>query len=187
MFRKFFYVLLVTSLMLMSVGTAFASGQAISLVEVRADMGGGPAFVFDVEGEFTEEELNTTLRVIGGADFDLYCNQDGEKVVCHTSKKVAGNNVAFYFGGEFWEVYVPAPHFCVPVYDWDWFDGEDEWYQFDSYCLDVYPDLVAEIPLVTIDHPNYGDSTYRYYLDRYDCVASNMGRGYYYVSCPPNS
>jgi hypothetical protein len=118
--RLFFASIVLTALLSMTVGTAFA-GSALELVSVQNN-GGGPTFTFRVNGEFSPDELSGGfVQVEGGEVFQLYCAQTApDTVVCHTSKKVGGHDVVIGFGGaRFWE-YVPETFIhasvCYPAY-----------------------------------------------------------------------
>ncbi|MBE7433853.1 MAG: hypothetical protein HS100_08040 [Anaerolineales bacterium] len=136
--RLFFTALVLTALLAMTAGTAFA-GSALELRSVGNNQG-GPTFVFRVTGEFSNSELTGFVQVQGGDDFPLYCSQTSPtEVVCHASKKVGGHDVVVGFGGARFWTYVPEPgpgrSFCYPVYDWLGLpDTVNLWVQFETAC-----------------------------------------------------
>jgi hypothetical protein len=118
--RLLFTTLVLTALLSMTVGTAFA-GSALELVSVQNN-GGGPTFTFRVNGEFSPDELSGSfVQVEGGDNFPLYCAQTApDEVVCHASKKIGGKNVVVGFGGARFWTDVPEQRIhqaCYPVYD----------------------------------------------------------------------
>src|SRR5688572_26854130 len=127
---------LVLTLLTMSVGTVFA-GSALELIEVRNDSA-GPTFVFRVTGEFTKDELNTGfVHVNGGEDYTLYCGEpEGGRVVCHTTKKVGGNNVVIGFGNARFWTYVPLANICYSIWDWLIPPDAPAWTDFGPHCQD---------------------------------------------------
>lgn len=113
--RFLFSSLVVAALLALTVSTVFA-GTALSLIQVRND-DGVPTFVFRVNGSFTNGELHNQgyVLVSGDGQYDLHCAvQDETTVVCHTSKKAAGQRVMVHFGGsDFWTV-VPEERPVAP-------------------------------------------------------------------------
>jgi hypothetical protein len=114
--RIFFSSVVMVALLALTVSTVFA-GNALSLIQVRNDEG-VPTFVFRVNGSFTNAELNSQgyVLVSGDEEYGLHCAvQDETTVVCHTSKKAAGQRVMVHFGGsDFWTV-VPVEKPVVPT------------------------------------------------------------------------
>jgi hypothetical protein len=144
-------------LLALTTSTVFA-GQALELIEVR-NGGSGPTFIFRVSGEFTKEELNTGfVQVQGGDPYTLHCGQKhGDRITCHTTKKVGGHNVVIGFGNARFWTYVPLANICFSI--WDWFvpPGFPTWTNFGEHCQ---------------DHPNPGDTIeyYNQYSDTYESV-----------------
>lgn len=181
-------VFLLLALLASTTGTVFA-GSALELIEVRND-DGGPTFVFRVTGEFSREELESGfVQVDGGEAFPLYCAQvDAETVVCHTSKKVSGQNVVVGFGGiRAWDK-VPdysKPQYCYNIYNWnvDNFDDPTGWASYGVNCQDEpaneydYLYFEPENPWFSTDYwffPGTGGA----------CGWADPGEGYYYPFCP---
>lgn len=117
--KIFFTALVLTALLSMTVGTAFA-GSALELLKVQNNRG-GPTFTFRVNGEFSADELASGfVQVQGGDDFPLYCAQTAEDtVVCHASRKTGAHDVVVGFGGARFWTNVPEAvirEVCYPVY-----------------------------------------------------------------------
>ncbi len=190
--KLFFTALVLTALLTVTVGTAFA-GSALELIQVRNDEG-VPTFVFQVTGEFSQEELqNGFVSVQGGEDFPLFCaQQDADTVVCHTSKPVAGHDIVVGFGGARFWTNVPeyvAPPTCddgwgywYAAYDWPGpFSppGTTEWSYFADVCLD---DLAYEGQRIVAYNPEYASAwPYDFWGAGVDAYGwANPGEGFYY-------
>jgi hypothetical protein len=177
-------------LLALTTSTVFA-GQALELIEVRNDSA-GPTFIFQVSGEFTKEELNTGfVNVSGGELYTLHCGQKhGDRITCHTTKKVGGHNVVIGFGNARFWTYVPNPYMCYQIWDWLIPPSMSAWTNFGEHCQD--------------SHANTGDTIqyYNQYSNAYESVMffeiytplvgtcavlgypPTNGAGYYYPSCP---
>lgn len=183
--KLFVTALVLTALLAVTVGTAFA-GSALELYQVQNNRG-GVTFTFRVVGEFSQSELESGfVQVQGGDDYPLYCAQTAaDTVVCHTSKKTGGHDVAVGFGGaRFWtNVPEPAPlrEICSSVYDWSR-PANHEWQEYGSVCQEDAPLDGQQIKFYTVP---FGTSTYSYYSfgstdgEGVEIWAS-AGPGYYY-------
>ncbi|MCZ2127599.1 MAG: hypothetical protein LC099_07480 [Anaerolineales bacterium] len=188
--RIFFVVLIVLGMLVASTGIALA-GSAIELKLVRNDVA-GPTFIFRVSGTFTNDELNSFVKVQGGDHVPLYCRQiEDDTVICHAARTIGGKNVTIYFGGaKFW-VKVPEqslPKYCYNAYDWWGFTG-NMWVNFGPLCQNG--------PAEPFDTATYsysiGGTTYGGWVQFYDfdawsscpTPAPYTGPAYYYPGCPP--
>lgn len=187
--RIFFTTLILTALLSVTVGTAFA-GSALELLSVENN-GSGPTFTFRVHGEFSKSELESGfVQVEGGDDFPLYCAQtDADTVVCHTTKKVGGHNVVVGFGGaRFWTHVKEAGNkrYCYSAWDWWDFTGF-QWTDFGPICQDE-PANFLDIAYYNVPEQGiFGAFVYFYDVDVsgycFDPVPYN-GPAYYYPGCP---
>ena len=181
--RIFATVLVLLTLLVLTTGTAFA-GSALELVDVRNNAG-GPTFIFRVTGEFAESELTGgVVSVEGGEDFPLYCAQtDADTVVCHTSKKIGGENVVVGFGGARFWTFMPTEIRCYPVYDWNLTGGGigNGWANYGPYCQDGAAEDHQQIFFWT---PPFGTSTYYYFTAGVDGFLGweNEGPGFYFYN-----
>lgn len=169
---------LLISLLASTTGVASA-GSALELIEVM-NHGGGPTFIFRVVGEFSRSELDAGfVSVNNGDDYPLYCAQVGaDMVVCHTSKKVGGQDMVVGFGGARFWVSVPEQVICSPVYDYSYPDA-DSWQLQGNYCT---ADVEEDSQVISYYSPYWG-SYYNYYYYPGGVENGgweNPGSGYYY-------
>lgn len=186
--RIIFTVLMLTALLAMSTGIAFASsvlGMSVS------NGGGGPTFTFTVSGDFSK--LNGIVEVQGGDSFPLYCRQTDETtVVCHATKKITGENVVVTFGGSTFWASVPLPSIgqgsgnntpsCYNVYGWnnDFFNNPTDWVLAGTNCQNTpasYGDTI-EFPFANNFVPY--NTYYFSNTGTISCGFSEYGDAYYY-------
>ncbi|NWF65237.1 MAG: hypothetical protein HXY38_13140 [Chloroflexi bacterium] len=185
--KGFMTIAILLALLASTVGTALA-GSALELVEVRND-DGVPTFVFRVTGEFSKSDLESGfVQVDGGGAYPLYCAQvDAETVVCHTSQKVAGQNVVVGFGGMRAWVRVPEKaansQYCYNVYDWNNVGMlADGWASYGVYCQDEPANIGDSI---YFDTGFFSPDTYFFLTGSGGaCGWADPGEGYYYPDCP---
>ncbi len=187
--RLFWTAVVLTALLAVTAGTAFA-GSALELRSVGNNQG-GPTFVFRVTGEFSDSELTGFVQVQGGDDFPLFCSQTSPtEVVCHASKKVGGHDVVVGFGGARFWTYVKEPgpgrSFCYPAYDYPGpFSppGTTEWSHFGDVCQE---EPAYEAQSIYMYNPEYASSYfYEYWGAGVDAFGwANPGEGYYYYFHP---
>lgn len=185
--KLFVTALVLTALLSMTVGTAFA-GSALELYKVQNNSG-GVTFTFRVNGEFSASELASGfVQVQGGDDYPLYCAQTApNEVVCHASKKAGGHDVVVGFGGARFWTEVPGPSggrsFCYSAWDW-WSFTDFQWTDFGPICQDE--------PANFLDTGYYQLGDWTVGVQFYDIdVSGNCappvpydGPAYYYPSCP---
>lgn len=187
-------ILVVVSMLVMLVGTVAAAPLAAgtaTLVGVQYVPGKGPVFTFSVSGKFSKADLKGSLQVEGGANFDLHCTKvDDSTVTCTASKKVAGENVALFWGGGTFWAHVPAAplEFCYSV--WDWWEFTDfEWTDFGPHCQ---PDPANAGDTITYTVPDPSGSFESDPVEFFDeDVSGNCDPAvpyeepaYYYPGCP---
>lgn len=185
--RAFSSVLVLLVLLALTTTTVFA-GSALQLVKVQNN-GAGPTFTFQVTGEFSEAELNGGfVQVEGGDAYPLYCvQQDATTVVCHTSKKVGGQNVVVGFGGSRFWTEMPEQYnrtYCYSAWDyWD-FTGY-QWTDFGPICQD---EPAHEGQEAFYDYPQ--EDIYGAWVVFFEDVTGACGGtvpagpAYYYPFCP---
>ena len=182
---RFVWILFSLVIFLTSLAAAPLAGSAISLVDVRNDVGGGVIFIFSVNGEFSKSELKGFVEVQGAdANYDLHCTQkDATTVHCTTSRKTGGHNVVVTFGGATFWAYVPeaATLYCYPVYDYV-YSNFLEWQLIGNNCQSS----PAQNGDIINFYNDYGwDQWYDYeYMDPSTLECVNFGAGYYYPFCP---
>jgi hypothetical protein len=179
---------IVLTLLTIPVSSVFA-GSALELIEVRNDSA-GPTFVFRVTGEFSKVELNTgSVHVQSGDDYTLHCGQKQEdKVICHTTKKVGGNNVVLVFGNARFWTYVPIARICYSIWDWLIPPDPSAWTDFGPHCQD-HADHGDQIQYYNQYSDSYWSVTF---YDFYTPLAGTCalvgqppeGPAYYFPSCP---
>jgi len=180
--KNLLVVFVVLSMLMAFAGTAAAapaSAGTATLVSVVYVPGKGPVFTFEVSGEFSKADLKGSVHVEGGEDFDLHCSQvDATTVVCTTSKKAAGGNVAVTFGGStFWTSVPEAPsQYCYNVYD---YDLDDVWQSYGTHCQDTPAQYGDEIPWYNPDWDDYYDAVF---MSEHVC-AGIVEDAYYYPFC----
>ncbi|HCB01397.1 MAG TPA: hypothetical protein DEP19_03350 [Anaerolineae bacterium] len=177
-------------LLALTTSTVFA-GQALELIEVRNNSA-GPTFIFRVSGEFTKEELNTGFVVVqGGDDYTLHCGQKhGDRITCHTTKKVGGHNVVIGFGNARFWTYVPLPNVCYSIWDWLVPPDPNAWTNFGTHCQErdanpgeiiqyynQYSDAYESVMFFDIYTPLSGTCAVTGYPPTNEA-------GYYFPSCP---
>ena len=181
--RKSLMALVVVFSMLVTfVGTAAAApltSGTTTLVSVEYIPGKGPVFTFSVNGEFSNSELNGSLHIEGGEDFDLHCSQvDSNTVKCTVSKKAAGKNVVLSWGGAtFWTSVPVAPEYCYNVYD---YDKSLTWKNYGTNCQEKaaqYGDSILW------HNPDFNDNLSHIFLKDLPC-AKLQGDAYYFPKCP---
>lgn len=181
-------VLALVVLLALTTSTVFA-GQALELIEVR-NGGSGPTFIFRVSGDFTQEELNTGfIHVNGGDDYTLHCGQKhGDRITCHTTKKVGGNNVVIGFGNARFWTYVPEANVCFSIWDW-LLPGSPAWANFGTTCQD------QSEPGDSVQYYNKYSNSYQtvIFFDVYTPLSGTCAiigppptneAGYYFPDCP---
>lgn len=187
LFTSLFLLIMLVSM----VGTAAAapiSSKAVILINVEYGHK-GPIFTFQVSEKFTKAELQGSLHVQGGSDFNLFCTQvDETTVVCTSSKKVQGVNVVVTWGGSTFWTYVPTESpYCYSIWDW-WDFTNGEWTDFGPYCQDT-PAIEGDIITYTVPDPAGSFESWAEFFE--EDVSGNCsspvpydGPAYYYPGCP---
>ena len=183
--KLFVTALVLTALLAVTVGTAFA-GSALELYKVQNNSG-GVTFTFRVNGEFSADELASGfVQVQGGDDYPLYCAQTApDTVVCHSSKKASGHDVVVGFGGARFWTDVPEPtsrSVCYPAYDFvgpNTPPGITGWSHFGNVCQD---EAAFEAQEVLLFNPEY---SFSYWYEFWgngvnDFGYANPGEGYFF-------
>ena len=176
-------ILMVVSMLAMFVGPVAAAPlgteRSVTLVSVVYVAGKGPVFTFEVSGDFSNEELNGDLFVVGGEHFPLYCSQiDATTVKCVVSKKAAGKNVTFSWGGfQFSASVPPAIEYCYSVFD---YDKSNTWKSYGENCQEWPAQYGDAIPWY---NPDFGDNLPHIFMPDLVCVGL-YGDAYYYPACP---
>gem|GEM_PF-1819234 len=78
------------------------TNHILELVEARNDTGGGVIIIFRFGGTWENSELNTLKQgtvFLGDSKYGLHCKIEDERVICTTSRVVAGSTVRIYIGG----------------------------------------------------------------------------------------
>lgn len=182
--KKFFATIFVLlTLLALTTGTAFA-GSVIGMSVTNG--GGGPTFIFTVTGDFSPSELKGGFVQAGGETFPLHCSQqDATTIICHASKKVAGDIVVGFGGTRFWTD-MPEPQlgnggakqYCYTLFDLTLL--APGWQPFGEYCMDRQ--AVDGDTYVTYNpYVQQLDWTYYYELiaPYPEIYGNNPGEGYY--------
>lgn len=113
--------------------------------------GGGPMFIFRVDGPVNMNGIVHSVQGEYQGDFPMTCTQQDETtVVCHVPKKLSGNEVTVEFNGVKAWVHIPEaqnpvqPSYCYGYYDHVSDVGNSEagpeagwaWHQIASACQD---------------------------------------------------
>ncbi len=190
------------SLLIMSSGVVSAAPSADSAPTLISAEAGttGTVFLFHVSGKFAKSQLNGSVHVVNGEDYDLYCSQvDAETVRCTTSRRTLGNVVVTFNGFLFWTFVRPrasvspvsstAPseppseptEYCYGVYDWAYPDS-DAWVGIGTNCESApasYGDTI------NIESPDWGGFwDYEFMPSSPACSFTRPGDAYYYNGCP---
>lgn len=176
--RLLFAITLLIPMLASLTGVAYAA-QAMELIEV-SNGNSGPTFVFRVIGQFSRSELDSGfVSVNNGEDYPLYCSQvSADRVVCHTSKKVGGQDMVVGFGNARFWVSVPEQVICNPVYDFSYPEPSSYWQFQGNYCTG---DVESDNDSILFYSPYWQDYyTYYYFPIGVDGVWENPGTGYYY-------
>ncbi len=183
------------------VSAAPSADSAPTLISAEAGAT-GTVFLFHVSGKFAKSQLNGSVHVVNGEDYDLYCSQvDAETVRCTTSRRTLGNVVVTFNGFLFWTFVRPRAsvnpvsstvpseppseptEYCYGVYDW-YVDALNSWswsYFGDNCQSDPanYGDVIQYL------NPEWNETyDYEFMPSSPACFFTRPGAAYYYNACP---
>jgi hypothetical protein len=186
-------VFVVLAMLAMFTGTVAAAPLAsgtITLVSVVYVPGKGPVYTFEVSGNFSKSDLEGSLRIVGGGNFNLHCTKvDKATVKCTGPKKAAGKNVVVSWGGAAFSASVPKAvekdaGYCYSVWDYWAFTG-NVWTDFGPYCQDT-PAQAFDIATYTVPDPGGSYPADVIFVDDANaafCTSFYAGSAYYYYGC----
>ncbi|WKZ48195.1 MAG: hypothetical protein QY306_02365 [Anaerolineales bacterium] len=167
------------------VSAAPSAASAPTLISAEA-IKPGTVFLFQVSGKLAKSQLNGSVHVVNGEDYDLYCSQvDAETVRCTTPRMVQGNVVVTFNGFLFWTFVRPRSseptEYCYGVYDWD-VETATSWAYVGDNCQSdpaTYGDVIQYY------NPDWDDTyDYEFMPSSPACSFTRPGDAYYYNDCP---